>query len=576
MAFHQPPSDKAMTASGSTWWKRALPAVAWLRGYQRSWFRLDFAAGITLAAYLLPAALGDASLANLPPQAGLYACLFGSLVFWIFCGSRYTAVSVTSAISLVIGTSLSEMTGGSTMRFGALAAGTALLVSLIAFIAWLAKAGVMVHFISESVMTGFKCGVALFLASTQLPKLFGLHGAHGSFWGNAGFFFKHLSETNTTSLLVGGMALALLILGKIFLKHKPVALFVVIGGIIAASTLSLESRGVKLIGTVPQGLPPLRLPAVYWHDLNELLPLALACFLLGAVETAAIGRMFVAKHGGRFDANQENLALAVSNLAAGVGSGFPVSGGTSQSLVNEDAGSRTPLSTAFAGVFILVVVLFFSHLLSALPQPVLAAVVLVAVASLLNLSALKELWRNDRPEFVVAMAAFLGVLTSGLLRGVMIGAAISLVQLVRESSRPHIGLLGRIPGTRRFSDCERHVDNELIAGVLIFRPESGLVYFNVDYVCETILSCVYSDPALPRLVVLDLSAAARVDKQSAHTLASMADELNAKGIQFHAVEPRWSVRDRLRKEGVDSKLGGINRFTTVADVIDSFHSESAP
>jgi SulP family sulfate permease len=207
---------------------------------------------------------------------------------------------------------------------------------------------------------------------------------------------------------------------------------------------------------------------------------------------------------------------------------------------------------------------------------VLAAVVLVAVAGLLNVSALKELWHNDRSEFVVAMTAFLGVLTSGLLRGVMIGAVISLVELVRESSRPHIGFLGRIPGTRRFSDRERHTDNELIAGVLIFRPESGLVYFNVDYVSETILSRVYAEPALPRLVVLDLSAAARVDMQSAHTLASMAEELTAKGIQFHAVEPRSSVRDRLRKEGVDSKLGGINRFTTVADVIDSFHSEPAP
>ena len=555
---------------------RWIPALTWLRSYNRSWLRSDILAGITLAAYLLPAALGDASLANLPPEAGLYACLFGGLVFWAFCGSRYTAISVTSAISLVIGTSLGEMTGGNTMRFSALAAGTALLVSFIAFIAWLAKAGVMVNFISESVMTGFKCGVALFLASTQLPKLFGFHGAHGSFWGNAGFFFKHLGETNSISLLVGGIALAFLIIGKVFLKHKPVALFVVIGGIVAASALSLEARGVKLIGSVPQGLPPLRLPAVYWHDLNELLPLALACFLLGAVETAAIGRMFVAKHGGRFDANQENLALAVSNLVAGVGSGFPVSGGTSQSLVNEEGGARTPLSTALAAVFILVVVLFFSHLLSALPQPVLAAVVLVAVASLLKLSTLKELWHNDRPEFGVAMAAFLGVLTSGLLRGVMIGAAISLVQLVRESSRPHIALLGRIPGTRRFSDRERHPDNELIAGVMIFRPESGLVYFNVDYVSETILNRVNAEPTTPKLVVLDLSAAARVDMQSAHTLASIAEELTAKGIQFHAVEPRSSVRDRLRKEGVDSKLGGINRFSTVADVIDSFHSEPAP
>jgi len=425
-------------------------------------------------------------------------------------------------------------------------------------------------------MNGFKCGVALFLASTQLPKLFGLHAAHGSFWGNTGFFFKHLNETNMTSLLVGGIALALLILGKILLKHKPVALFVVIGGIIAASALSLETRGVKLIGTVPQGIPPLRVPAVYWNDLNDLLPLALACFLLGAVETAAIGRMFVAKHGGRFDANQENLALAASNLFAGLGGGFPVSGGTSQSLVNEEGGAHTPLSTALAAVFILMVVLFFSHLLSALPEPVLAAVVLVAIAGLLKLSTLKELWRSDRSEFVVAMAAFVGVLTFGLLDGVMIGAAISLVQLVRVSSRPHVALLGRIPGTRRFSDRDRHADNELIPNVMIFRPESLLVYFNIDNVCDVILSRVRGEPTPPKLVVLDLSAAARVDMQSAHTLAGMADELTAQAIQFHAVEPRSSVRERLRHEHVDGKLGGINRFMTVADVVDHFLSESAP
>jgi high affinity sulfate transporter 1 len=552
---------------------RCIPAFTWLRAYDRSWLRGDVLASVTLAAYLLPAALGDASLANLPPEAGLYACLFGGLVFWIFCGSRYTTVSVTSAIALVIGTSLGEMTGGNTTRFGALAAGTALLVSLIAFIAWLVKAGVLVHFISESVMTGFKCGVALFLASTQLPKLFGFHSAHGSFWENTGFFFKHLSETNSMSLIVGGIALAFLIVGKIFLKHKPVALFVVIGGIVAASALSLETRGVKLIGAVPQGIPPLKLPAVYWQDLNQLLPLALACFLLGAVETAAIGRMFAAKHGGRFDANQENLALAASNLVAGLGGGFPVSGGTSQSVVNEEGGARTPLSTALAAVFILVVVLFFSHLLSALPQPVLAAVVLVAVASLLKLSVLKELWRSNRPEFVVAIAAFGGVLTFGLLRGVLIGAAISLVQLVRVSSRPHVALLGRIPGTRRFSDSDRHSDNEIIPNVMIFRPESALIYFNVDNVCDSILGRVRAEPTPPKLVVLDLSAAPLVDMQSAYALAGMADELIAKRIQFQAIEARSSVRDRLRHEGVDSKLGGVNRFATVADVIDSFQRE---
>jgi high affinity sulfate transporter 1 len=526
-------------------------------------------AGITLAAYLLPAALGDASLANLPPQAGLYACLFSGIVFWLFCSSRHTVVTVTSAISLLLGASLGQIAGGDTTRFGALAAGAALLVALIAFLGWLVKAGAIVNFISESVMVGFKCGVALFLATTQLPKLFGFHGAHSDFWENSAFFLKHLSETNSASLGIGLAALAVLVLGKIFLKNKPVALFVVIGGIVASSWLGLESKGVALLGTVPQGLPAFGLPAIQWEDLNDLLPLAFACFLLGAVETAAIGRMFTAKHGGRFDANQEFLALAASNFAASLGRGFPVSGGMSQSLVNEGGGARTPLSGAIGTGIILIVVLFFTHLLRSLPQPVLAAVVLVAVAGLFKISALKQLWRSDRRELVVAGAAILGVMGSGLLRGVMIGAIISLVQLLRGASRPHVALLGRIPGTRRFSDRERHPDNELIPGIMIFRPESGLIYFNVDHVRDTIADRIGAGAVPPKVVIIDLSAAPVVDLQSAHTLAGLADELKAAGIRVQVVEARSSVRERLRAEGLDSRLGGINRFTSVADVVDS-------
>jgi SulP family sulfate permease len=547
---------------------RWLPALGWLRTYDRSWLRGDVVAGITLAAYLLPAGLGDASLANLPPEAGLYACLFGGLVFWLFCSSRHTAITVTSAISLLVGASLGEISGGDPARFGALAAGTALLVALIAFVAWLAKAGSIVNFISESVMVGFKCGVALFLASTQLPKLFGIHGAHGNFWENSGNFLKHLGETNATALTVGGAALAVLVFGKIFLKHKPVALFVVVGGIVASGWLGLEARGVKLLGEVPQGLPTLGLPALHWSDLNDLLPLAIACFLLGAVETAAIGRMFTAKHGGRLDANQEFLALAAANLAAGLGRAFPVSGGMSQSLVNEGGGARTPLSGAFAAGIILVVVLFFSHLLAALPQPVLAAIVLVAVTGLFKLSTLKQLWHTNRAEYIV------GVLSSGLLRGVMIGAVISLVLLIRRASRPHVAFLGRIAGTQRFSDRERHPDNELIPDVLIFRPESGVLYFNMDHVRDTITERVRVEAPPPKLVVLDLSAAPYVDMHAAHMLAELAGELTATGIRFQAVEARSAVRDRLRNEGVEEKLGGINRFTSVADAVEAFQKQT--
>src|SRR5688572_29884252 len=318
-------------------WSAFVPAAGWLRGYERGWLRADLAAGVTLAAYLLPAGIADSSLANLPPEAGLYACLFPGLVFWLFCDSRHTAITVTSAISLLIGSSLGAIAGGDATRYGALAACTALIVAAIAFVAWLVRAGAIVSFISESVMVGFKCGVALFLASTQLPKLFGFKGAHGDFWERSSHFLSHLGDTNPTALALGLGALATLVLGKVFLKRVPIALLVVAGGIAMASLLDLGERGVSLLGDVPRGLPAMGLPAVNWSELNELLPLAMACFLLGATETAAIGRMFSAKHGGRFDSNPEFLALAAANLAAGLGRGFPVSGGMSPSLVTEGA-----------------------------------------------------------------------------------------------------------------------------------------------------------------------------------------------------------------------------------------------
>ena len=306
---------------------------------------------------------------------------------------------------------------------------------------------------------------------------------------------------------------------------------------------------MKLLGEVPQGLPALGLPAIQWADLNELLPLAFACFLLGAVETAAIGRMFTrqarrparrqpgiprARRGESRRRARPRLSRQRRHVA--------IARQRRRRRAHAALGRVRRRDHPGGGAFLLAPA-------ARLPQPVLAAIVLVAVAGLFKVSTLKQLWRGDRPEFVVAMAALVGVLGSGLLRGVLIGAIISLVLLIRRASRPHVAFLGRIPGTRRFSDRERHPDNELIPGVLIFRPESGLVYFNVDHVCDTILDRVRAEATPPKLVVLDLSAAPRVDMQSAHTLAGLADELTAAGIRVQVVEARSSVRERLRGEG---------------------------
>src|SRR5438034_566648 len=474
----QPTESESQPAARGRW-NNIIPALTWLRTYQPQWLRADLIAGITLAAYLMPAGLADASLANVPPEAGLYACLFSGLVFWLFCSSRHTAVTVTSAISVLVGASLGDLAGGDASRFWALASCTALIVGGLGFIAWLAKAGVIVNFVSESVLVGFKCGIALFIASTQLPKLFGFKGSHGDFWERSGYFFSHLRETNMASLLLGLCALAVLLLGKRFLKNKPVALFVVIAGM-------------------------------------------------------------------------------------------------SQSLVNESGGARTPLSGFIAALLMLLIVLFVSGALRYLPQPVLAAIVLMAVTGLFKVTALKHFWRADREEFVVAIAALLGVLSSGLLRGVLIGAIISLVQLLRRASRPHVAFLGRIPGTRRFSDRARHPDNELIHGVLIFRPESGLVYFNVDNVCDSILSRVRAEPTPPKIVILDLSASPHMDIQACDVVMNMADDIKGAGARLQIVEARSSVRDRLRAEGMEEHVSQVNRFTSVADAVEDFQKGSNP
>jgi sulfate permease, SulP family len=553
---------------------RALPGLVRLREYRREWLRTDVVGGVVLAAYLLPAGIGDASLAGLPPEAGLYSCLFAGLVFWLFCSSRHTAVTVTSAISLLVGTSLGELAGGDTARYAALAAATALIVAVLGLAAWLLGAGSLVSFISETVMIGFKTGVALHLASTQLPKLFGFKGAHGDFWERAGHFLSHLGETNPASLGLGAAALAVLLLGKWLLPNRPVALLVVVGGIVSVRMFDLSARGVALLGEIPERLPMPSLPAVDISDVNALLPLAMAAFLLGAVETAAIGRMFGRKHGYRVDSNQEFLALSAANLAAGLGHGFPVSGGMSQSLVNEGGGARTPFSGLVAAGIMLVVTLFLAGLLRDLPQPVLAAIVLMAVTGLFKLSELRRLWRFSRAEFAVAAVSLLGVLGSGLLRGVLIGAVISLVLLLRRASRPRTTELGRVPGTDYFADVLRAPENERLPDVFVFRSEAALLYFNVEHVRDRFHELLDARGEGVKLAVFFLGTSPAVDLAGTELLEELHAALLERGIAFRLAEARGDVRETLRRGGFEEHSGPVVANQPVATVVGEWRREA--
>lgn len=547
--------------------KAIIPALGWLRDYKPAWFKADLIAGITLAAYLIPAGIGDASLAGLPPSAGLYACLFSGLIFWIFTSSRQTSVTVTSAISLLVGVSLAPISGGDPVRHAALATATAVIVAALALIAHMFRAGVIVNFISESVLLGFKCGVALHLTVSQLPKLCGFHGSHGDFWERGGYFLRHAHETNPASLAIGGVALAVLLLGKRFLPRIPAALFVVTTALLAGAFADLGSLGVNMLGAVPQGLPNFGLHGLQWSDVNLLLPLAMACFLLGAVETTAIGRMFANKHGYRMDSDQEFLALAGANLAAGLGQGFPTSGGMSQSLVNESSGARTPLSGFIASLLILLVTLFLSGLLRFLPQPVLAAIVLAAVTGLFNFSALKRTWAFNRGEFAVAITALLGVLGSGLLMGVLIGAILSLLLLLRRAMQPHTTELGRVPDTDYFADVIRHPKNLRVPGAFIFRCDGGLLYFNVEYVRERFFELLDGSGQDVKTAVFFLGTVPHIDMAGVELLTGIRESLIERGIEFRLAEAHSGVRTTLRRAGFENIYGPIEPDQTVHAVL---------
>jgi high affinity sulfate transporter 1 len=550
-----------------------LAARRWLPEYGAPVLRADLVAGVTLAAYLLPAGIGDASLAGLAPEAGLYACLFSGLVFWLFCSSRHTVVTVTSALSLLIGASVGELSAGDPARHAALAAAVTLMVAALAFGAWLVRAGNAIGFFSETVLVGFKAGLALYLASTQLPKLFGFKGTHGDFWERSAYFLRHLGDTHQASLVLGTLALLVLIAGKLWLKNRPVAFLVVVSGILAARFLDLETRGVSLLGEVPQGLPSLGLPLVNRSDLNALVPIALAGFVLGAVETSAIGRMFGQKHGHKFDANQELLAIGAGNLLSGLGRGFPVSGGMSQSLVNESAGARTPMSGFIAALFTLFVVVFASGLLRNLPQPVLAAIVLAAVMSLIDIKALRHIRHFSRNEFFVAIAALVGVLGSGPVNGVLLGAALSIGLLLRQAARPRVTELGRIPGTTYFGDRTRHPEYEQTPGVLVFRCESSLLYFNAEFVRERVFELFAARDDV-RLVVFFLGAVPKVDLAGAELIADLHRVFRARGVAFALAEAHGEVRDALERIGLDREHGPLEAGQTVDAIVAAWRGSA--
>lgn len=534
--------------------KSLFPALQWIKGYQADWLRPDLVAGLTLAAFMLPESLAYATLAGLPPQAGLYATMLAGLAFFLFFSGRHTVIAVTSAISLLLASELGAMSGGDPQRYYWLASITAIYVGVIAVIAHAVKAGGVVAFISDTVLAGFKVGVALHIAVSQLPKLFGIEGGHGHFVAKTAALVGGLHEIHWPAFAVGAGAIALMLLGERFLRNKPVDLVVVILAILLVAFTGVGQMGIHILGQLPSGLPDFGIPPVRARDVDGLFALALACFLLATVETSAVSRTFANKHGYRIDANQDFLAIGAANLLVGAAQGYPVSGGMSQSAVNDKAGAKTPLSLVFACLLLLLVALFLGDAFRSLPEPVLAAVVLMAIKGLIKPEVFRDLFRVNRLEFAVAVVALLAVLGFGVLKGVLLAAVFSLLLLIHRAMHPLLGILGQRPGTDNFTELQNDPEAKRLPGVLLVKPYGSLLYFNVDAVRGRLLEMVAAESHPPHLV-LYMGAVPMVDLAGARLLGELREELARSGTVLRIARVNDSVYQTLRALGLDRELG---------------------
>jgi len=548
-------------------WHTIFPPSQWSKDYSSKSLRGDLVAGITLAAYGIPVSLAYASLAGLPPQYGIYGYLIGGLFYAMLGTSKQLAVGPTSAISLLIGTTIADMANGDVQRWTDIASLTALVFAALAILAYLLRLSGIINFISETVLVGFKAGAALTIGLTQLPKLFGVNGGGENFLERIITLIQQLSETNTAVLFFGIVAVFILIIGEKIAPGKPVALLIVIFSILLIHLTPLGIQGFSTVGKIPSGLPEFHLPSLRFHDIDDVFPLAMACFLLSYIESVSTARTLAQKNGYFIDPRQELLALGIANAAVAFGQGYPVAGGLSQSAVNDNAGAKTLFSLVFASAAIAFCLLFLTDMLQYLPNVILAAIVLVAIRGLFDLKEMKHLYKIDKEEFFVAMFALVGVLVFGILRGVLLAAIVTLVLLLKATSNPNVAFLGRIPGTRRYSDLERHPDNEIIEGVLIVRVESAILYFNVENIKDEIWTKIESETNPIKTVILDLNSSPHVDIAGARFLKQLFIDLKAKKISLKIAEARSEVRDTLRSENLEDLLGHISRFVSVDDLV---------
>lgn len=549
---------------------RYFPVLRWSRSYSASFFADDALAAVIVTIMLIPQSLAYAMIAGLPPEVGLYASMTPLIAYAIFGTSNTLAVGPVAVISLMTASAVGRIAEAGSPDYIVAAAALAVITGLMLTALGLLRLGFLANFLSHPIIAGFITASGVLIAASQLKHVLGV-SAHGHNLVEIGSsLISHLDDANAYTLAIGAGSILFLVLARAYLQKallkfgfskklaaaisKAGPLLAVIGATAIVALFQLDVKSVAIVGDIPRGLPPLGVPQFSAPLWRELTGAAFLITIIGYVESVSVAQTLAAKRRERIDLDQELIGLGTSNLAAGVSGGFPVTGGFARSVVNFDAGARTPAAGAFTAIGIALAALFLTPLLYYLPQATLAATIIVAVLSLINMRVIKETWAYSKSDFAAMAFTILGVFFFGVEIGVVAGVALSILLLLYRASRPHSAIVGQVPGTEHFRNINRH-DVITSPRVASLRIDGNLFFANARVLEDRLLALAANTPSVKH-VVLMCPAVNEIDTSALESLEAINDRLKDAGVLFHLSEVKGPVMDRLKRTHLLENLTG--------------------
>lgn len=554
--------------------QRIFPILTWLRTYTNKDLKGDLVAGITTAVMLIPQGMAYAMLAGLPPIHGLYASILPLIVYAIFGTSRQLAVGPAAMDSLLVATGVGAIAQVGSDAFIAYAILLAFMVGAIQLLMGLVRLGFLVNFLSQPIILGFTSAAALIIASSQLKHLLGIHiPRSASLHVILKYVFMHLHDIQPITLILGTSTIITLVVLKRFWPRAPRAIIVVLLGTLAVYFGELHTLGVDIVHEIPAGLPAFGLPAFDQGAMRTLAPIAWTIALVGFMESIAVSKALATQHGYEINANQELIALGLSNIGGSLTQGYPITGGLSRSAVNASAGAKTALASMFTAGVVITALLFLTPLLYYLPKAVLAAIIMVAVFGLIDLSALARLWRVKKSDLTLLVITWVATLTFGIQQGLSAGIGISLFWFVVRTTRPHFAVLGRIPDTNAYRNLKNHPNAEQIEGTLLVRMDAQFYFGNISFLREQLTELTTKAGQGLHTIVIDASAMNQLDSSAAHALHEIATQLEAQGLSLLLANIKRPVLDVLERDAYFEHHARDTLFLTVHDAVLSLDSE---